>query len=517
MIRASRLIRRIVQASFLGAFAVLFVVLAWPYGGTLAGHRLSHRLPVPLDAFLSLDPLVGISAAIAAGGWNPALLGAALVLALCIVVPRGFCSYVCPLGTLIDAADWLAARLSRRPRSRRFQAVRDLRWYVLAAVLVAAAGGVMLAGYAAAIPVLTRGAMFTFGWAHLAAAKNPGMVPPLHGAALLSVGLFAAVFMLAAAAPRFWCRYICPSGAVASLLSAVSPSRRRVLGTCTGCGRCVRACPFDAIGDDFANRPLACATCRTCAGVCPADAIRFTARASSAEQQTTAGVPAPAGPAPVSRRGLLAASLAGGAAAMAVRIPGAPAVPLRPPGSVPEPLFLRLCVRCGECFRVCPGQVLQPAGLSAGIDALWTPVVVPSHAGCHQDCNFCTQVCPTHAIRPLGIDEKRRTKIGLAVIDTRICLPHTGQRDCRLCYLECEAAGYHAIEMRTIRLEVGDIPPGAVSPDEAEQMARIEAPHIVADRCTGCGLCEYRCHSALVRRQRILPRSAVVIVPPGGR
>lgn len=517
MISASRLIRRIVQALFFGAFAVLFVVVAWPYGGSLAGHRLSQRLAVPLDAFLSLDPLVGISAAVAGRALNPALIGAAVTLALCIAVPRGFCSYVCPLGTLIDAADWLIGRVLRPRRSRRFPAVRNIRWYILAAVLAAAAGGVMLAGYAAAIPVLTRGAMFTFGWAHLAAAKNPGMVPPLHAAVLLSVALFAAVFVLCLAGGRFWCRYICPSGAAVSLLSALSPLRRRVLDTCTGCGRCARACPFDAIGDGFANHPLACATCRTCAEVCPADAIRFTVRASPAARGAADDVPTPAPAAPVSRRGMLAAALAGGAAAMAVRIPGASAAPLRPPGSVPEGLFLRLCVRCGECFRVCPGQVLQPAGLSAGIDALWTPVVVPSHAGCHQDCNFCTQVCPTHAIRPLSIDRKRRTKIGLAVIDRRICLPHTGRQDCRLCYLECEAAGYHAIEMRTIRLEVGEIPPGVVSPEEAEQMAQIEAPHIVADRCVGCGLCEYRCHSALVRRQRILPRSAVVVVPPAQR
>ena len=92
--------------------------------------------------------------------------------------------------------------------------------------------------------------------------------------------------------------------------------------------------------------------------------------------------------------------------------------PLRPPGSVPEAEFLDLCIRCGECFKVCPGPVLHPAGLESGWEALWTPVVVPSHAGCHQDCNFCTQVCPTHAIRPLSLQEKRKTSIGLAVINT---------------------------------------------------------------------------------------------------
>jgi len=519
VIPSSRLVRRTIQALCLAVFVLLFI-RAWPYGGPIARHRLSRLAsPVPLDAFLSLDPLVGISAAIAARRWNPALVGAALTLALCVIVPRAFCSHVCPLGTLIDAMDWLAARLPRRLRPRRTIALGRVRWYVLAGVLAAAAAGVMLAGHLAAIPLLTRGLVFSAGWAQLALLKSPGMVPPFHGWVAVSVALLAGVLLLALAAPRFWCRCLCPSGALISLASTLSPVRRRVLDSCTGCGRCVTACPFGAIGSDFRNRDLACATCRTCAAVCPADAVRFEPcwRPAAGREASPEQCSAEPG---VSRRNLLiAAGASGAAAAIIVKPPfaAAPVPLLRPPGSVPESLFLRLCVRCGECIRVCPGSVLHPAGLAAGIDALWTPVVVPSHAGCHQDCNFCTQVCPTGAITPLTVDQKRKTRLGLAAIDKGICLPHSGRSDCRLCYQECEAAGYHAIEMRTITLQVGEIPPGAVSPEEIESMSRIEAPHIVSEKCVGCGLCEYRCHSALVRRRGILPRSAVVVMPPPGR
>ena len=99
---------------------------------------------------------------------------------------------------------------------------------------------------------------------------------------------------------------------------------------------------------------------------------------------------------------------------------------IRPPGSVPEPEFLALCVRCGHCYQACPGPVLRPAGFEAPIEALWTPVADMLHAGCHQDCNFCGQVCPTGAIRPLPIEEKRRTAMGLAVVRTDTCLAHVG-------------------------------------------------------------------------------------------
>ncbi|MGB2819947.1 MAG: 4Fe-4S dicluster domain-containing protein, partial [Phycisphaerae bacterium] len=191
-----------------------------------------------------------------------------------------------------------------------------------------------------------------------------------------------------------------------------------------------------------------------------------------------------------------------------------PGPPIRPPGSVPEERFLDLCVRCGQCIQVCPGPVLQAAGLEAGLEGLWTPIVVPSHAGCHPDCNFCTQVCPTRAIRPLSIAEKKRTRIGLAKVDAAVCLAHTGQRDCRLCHEECKAAGYDAIEMRYVPLEIGEIPEGTFSEQELEEMSRIKAPFVKPEACVGCGLCEFRCHTALVLNEKALPRSAVVVIGP---
>ena len=166
---------------------------------------------------------------------------------------------------------------------------------------------------------------------------------------------------------------------------------------------------------------------------------------------------------------------------------------IRPPGSVPEPEFLDLCVRCGLCFQVCPGPVLQPAGWGAPREAHWTPVAVPTHAGCHQDCNFCTQVCPTGAIRPLSIQQKRKTSMGLAVIDRKICLPHAGRQDCRLYADECNAAGYRAIKLRQIELPLVGVPEGVFSDIELEQMSHIDAPFVVREACVGCGLCEYRC------------------------
>ncbi len=505
-------LRRWIQAGSLGLYLFLFLYVAWPYGADFSHRLLPTREWVPLESFLWIDPLVGLSTALAARSWNGALLGALAVLAVCLVLPRAFCGYVCPLGTLQDLFHWALGDRLRRWRLARTDGWRYLRFYLLAVVLLAAGCGVLLSGFLAAIPVLTRGLLFSAGRLQLGLLKHWGLAGPASSAIWCSLALFALVFLLGLLGRRFWCRCVCPSGALVSLAGWLGLSRRQVSPACSGCGHCAELCPFDAVGADHGSRPLDCAFCQTCVENCPTHAISFVSRwrrpAGEPEWTGAAGQPA------LSRRAMVASLLGGAAAALTIRASGAPRKPLlRPPGSVAEDRFLDLCIRCGACFKVCPGSVLQPAGFEAGLDALWTPVVLPTHAGCHQECNFCTQVCPTGAIRPLTISEKKTTHIGRAVIDPDLCLPRRGQRDCQLCYDECRAAGYHAIEMRRIPLATGDVPSGAFAPSELEEMSSIQAPFVHSMACVGCGLCEYRCHAVLHRQQRLLPASAIVVVP----
>ncbi len=134
--------------------------------------------------------------------------------------------------------------------------------------------------------------------------------------------------------------------------------------------------------------------------------------------------------------------------------------PVRPPGSVPEESFLQLCIRCGECFKACPNNVLHPLGFQQGLEGLWTPQVVADWAGCESSCNACGQVCPTGAIRALPLEEKRVARMGLAIVDPRTCLPYAGREACQLCVDECHSAGYHAIEFiyACIRIELDAMP-----------------------------------------------------------
>ena len=93
-------VRRTIQTACLLLYLDLFFHVSWPYAALFSSHVLADKEWLPVETFLWLDPLVGLSTAIAARWWNVALLGMAAILAIGLVFPRAFCGYLCPLGTL---------------------------------------------------------------------------------------------------------------------------------------------------------------------------------------------------------------------------------------------------------------------------------------------------------------------------------------------------------------------------------------------------------------------------------
>jgi len=201
------------------------------------------------------------------------------------------------------------------------------------------------------------------------------------------------------------------------------------------------------------------------------------------------------------------------AAFAGVRAAGNTGLPpvVRPPGSVPEREFLRMCIRCGECYQACPNNVLQPVGLERNIDELWTPQVVADWSGCEPSCNNCGQVCPTGAIRALPIEEKRAARMGLAGINAQACLPYIGfEGNCRMCADECTAAGYEAIDM--VRINVALDTDGRPIEGSGNLV-----PAVNAEKCVGCGLCQARCHKINVLAEKLLDEAAIRVVAGPGK
>ncbi len=545
-------VRRLIQSLCLAGFLLLFFWVCWPYGSRHSAEAFRAREIIDGELFLVLDPLVSISTAIAARMLVWSLAVAAGVILVSLLLPRAFCGYVCPLGTLFDVLDWLVGDRVRSLRLPRRGWWNFARYCLLAVVVIAAVFGVLLSAFVAAIPVLTRAMLFVLVPVQTGLLKGWHLVPPMNPGHALSISLFVMMLGLVFLGRRFWCRCVCPTGALFSLGSLLRLRERTVTDKCVQCGRCFEACSFDAIDDDFATRPLDCASCRTCSGVCPTGAIEFAWRRrrkgeSGWQRQTqfadgvsrgenepstssedsacrchpergashvVASKPAVAD-AGLSRRGMLIGLGGGAVAGVAVPlavgsacVSGEP--PIRPPGSVPEDKFLQLCVRCGQCIKVCPNNVLQPAGLELGFNGLWTPRVVPDWSGCEPSCNNCGQVCPTGAVRALGLEEKKAARIGLAEVNRGLCLPHAGRGACQLCVDECRMAGYNAIEfvhVGTRRDENGE-------PVEGSGWL---APVVREDLCVGCGLCQMRCLSITVKNKKLLTASAIRVVAGPGR
>ena len=154
---------------------------------------------------------------------------------------------------------------------------------------------------------------------------------------------------------------------------------------------------------------------------------------------------------------------------------------IRPPGSVAEKDFLEKCVRCGECMKVCPTNVVQPVMLEAGLEGLWTPILKPELGYCEYKCNMCTQVCPTDAIAKMTLTEKQKVKIGLAHVDRSRCLPWAYAKACQVCYEQCP------LPEKAIKLE-----DTKVTTMKGTEIA-MKQPRVNAELCIGCGICENKC------------------------
>ncbi|MEJ2430935.1 MAG: 4Fe-4S binding protein [Deltaproteobacteria bacterium] len=263
---------------------------------------------------------------------------------------------------------------------------------------------------------------------------------------LLIGAVFLTALLLNLIVPRFYCRFICPLGALFGVLSSFSLWRigtSESTGECSGCHLCDLDCegacqPAEKI------RLSECVLCMNCLYSCPHSLVGYRTTASEAGE-----LPLP----DLSRRGFLASFVLGGVAVPMVRLGGLvgpnwqPSV-IRPPGSLAEPDFLSRCLKCGQCMRICPTNIIHPAGLESGLEGLWSPVLNfrIGTSGCQFNCVACSHICPTAAIRPISLEEKHGKgqfaqagpiRLGTAFVDRGRCLPWAMDRPCIVCQENC--------------------------------------------------------------------------------
>ena len=166
--------------------------------------------------------------------------------------------------------------------------------------------------------------------------------------------------------------------------------------------------------------------------------------------------------------------------------------PLRPPGALPEPAFRATCTRCFLCAEVCPAMCIEfpsrvegaqpplrraPGALEREktVAPVWkgddTPYILPWSSACTL-CMRCGDACPTGALRPIDDDRatiKNEVRMGLAVIDRKICLPWTRTSWCGACLTACPYR------------------------EQAITVDHQGRPTVHAEHCIGCGICVEVC------------------------
>jgi polyferredoxin len=519
-------IRRAYEALFLGLFLFFLFITDLRY---LKGW--------PVSLFLEATPLVAVATALTTHTIYRNLVWGLVIIAITMMVGRVWCNWMCPFGILHHFFGWIGNRRNTKQmiEVNRYRKIYAIKYYILAVMIAMAslwiiptvidAPGQIWGAYQGAELRQT-------GVARVVAAVETGIarsaeehkrnnstlqiglldpialtvrsmttsvLPSVHKATesvytepreywqawvvgLIFIGFLVANWWI----PRFFCRVVCPLGALLGIFSKFALWRiDRDPVRCTDCDLCLKSCEgaSDPQGD---LRKSECFVCLNCIDDCPHDALSFRFLPRKASE-----VAYPA----VGRRELLLSGLFGLLFFPMTRLSGGVRKNfqrgvIRPPGSVAEDEFLRRCIKCDQCIRVCPTNVLQPALFEAGLEGLWTPIMISKMGWCELNCTLCSQVCPTGAIREISIAEKLGigpfegkgpVKTGTAFYNQGRCLPWAMDTSCVVCEEVCPVSP-KAIFTRNVEVT-----------DRWGATIELKRPYIDPVKCIGCGICEHEC------------------------
>jgi polyferredoxin len=460
-------------------FFVLFVILIG-----ITDFRNMKGYEVSL--FLEINPLVSVATFLTSWTVYKGLILSLIIIIGTFVFGRFFCSWICPLGILNQWVSHLFNR--RRPvddyRINYYRLIYRIKYYILTVLLVLAVFGSLQIGLFDPISFITRSFAVSFFPSINYSGGDMYIKQPLFYGGVFIAVIFIAILFANRFLTRFWCRVLCPLGALLGVLSSKSLLRiRRDVEKCTDCQKCLRFC-HGGCDPQTELRVSECHVCMNCIEDCPEDAIHY----GLAGEHSSVHAPVD-----VNRRRLIETAVTGILLFPMMRsVVNAQTDPqhriIRPPGSIAEEEFLRRCIKCGECMRVCPTNVIQPALLEGGFEGLWTPILMNKIGYCEFNCVLCSQVCPTGAIVPISVEKKvgkppyqNPVKIGTAFYERGRCLPWAMNTECIVCEEVCPTSP------KSIWFQIAEVK----LRDGKKKLLKL--PHLDPELCVGCGICENKC------------------------
>ena len=280
--RALPRVRWAVQLAYL-AFLLLTGWQFARFAAAAAGDGpLGAARPPAVEAFLPIAALLGLKRLLLTGAWDDvhpaglAILLAALGTAL--LARKSFCAWVCPVGTLSRALEWLGRRTLWR---HRWPAVP--RWLDLP---LSGVKYLLLAFFAFTVFVrMDLEAVEAFLHAPYNLVADAKLLALFTSPGATSLAVLGGLAALSLVVKHAWCRWLCPYGALLGVASWLSPlSVRRDPEACNDCQACTRACPVE-IPVHARLRVLSpeCTGCMSCVAACTSpDCLGVTRKGSKA-------------------------------------------------------------------------------------------------------------------------------------------------------------------------------------------------------------------------------------------
>ena len=350
------------------------------------------------------------------------------IILLTVLFGRFYCSVLCPFGILQEFAALIFRKKNRPIGNYKFK-------YFIAALTF----GALIGGTALLIRYIDPYTIF-------------GSAVSLSLFGLLAA--FAVIFLVFFK-NRFFCTNICPVGAVLGLLSKISPNKIYInKNDCVSCGLCEKACPAGCINSKEKQVDNeTCLKCLKCLGGCRKDAIKYGIKPKEELKFN------------FKRREFLKLAsvfvLFGIAVKAGAEIAANTAKKFRdiilPPGAKDENRMFNKCLNCNLCVENCPNKIIAKADKDFGTVHLNYNM---GKGFCDYNCNKCSEVCPSGAIKKIPLEEKKKTRIGMAMITDRC-------NKCGICIYGC--------------------PAGAISKNKDGQTV------IDGSKCIGCGKCKNSC------------------------
>lgn len=264
----SQEVRRSVQFAFLllNAYIGVRFVLWVRYFESQGGSPYIER-PAGVDGWLPIAGLMNLRYFLVMRhipAIHPSAMVLVCVFVLCsLLAKKSFCSWLCPVGTVSEYLWKLGRKVFRRSFTVPFWLdvpLRGVKYLLLAFFLLV-------------VFTMKAQELGDFLVSPFGIVADVKMLNFFRNIGILGIVMLAALVVFSVLIQNFWCRFLCPYGALMSIVSILSPVKiRRDAQACIDCGKCNKACPSHLPVDRLVQiRSVECTGCMECIAVCPAE------------------------------------------------------------------------------------------------------------------------------------------------------------------------------------------------------------------------------------------------------